>query len=169
MRKMNDKEKRAWNLYMEGLTYREISQEIGMSEHTLRSWQKKFKWNRNITIPQGYENTPKKGKVLKKNTDKFNEIRGGLLEELESKGNAKPHFIDMINDYMSYWVIKNELLEDIEKRGVQVAYKNGQNQFGTKKNDSLDSAIKYNVQMLAILDKLDLKAEEGDDLDDVEL
>lgn len=170
MRNMNNDQKRAWNLYMEGLKYKEIELQTGISIHTLKSWQKKFKWNRKITLPNEVSNTMSKGKRVSRETEKFKRLRGGLLEQLEKNGNTKPHFEDLVNDYMRMWNIKNALMEDVEVRGVQIPYKNGEKQFGTKKNDSVDSIIKYNSQMLSLLDKLGLQADidlDGDD--DVEL
>lgn len=166
---MNKQQKKAWSLYMEGLKYKEIEAELNVSIHTLRSWQKKFKWNRNFTLPNEVSNTQRKGKRASNNLEEFNRIKGGLLDQLEKNGNMKPHFEDLVNDYMRMWMIKNELISDVEARGVQVAYKNGEKQFGSKKNDSVDSIIKYNSQMLSLLDKLGLQADLESDDSDVEL
>lgn len=166
---MNEKQKEAWSNYMEGLTYKEISDLTGVPLNTLKSWQKKFKWNRKFISTPGCQNTQDRVRNTPNITEKFKMIRGGLLDQLEKNGNSDQHFIDLVNDYMSMWTIKNKLIEDVKVRGVQVAYKNGERQFGTKKNDSVDSIIKYNAQMLNLLDKLGLKAELNGEDDDVEL
>ncbi|MGL5507216.1 MAG: P27 family phage terminase small subunit, partial [Paraclostridium sp.] len=165
---MNEEQKNAWNLYMEGLTYKEINNITKVSIHTLKSWQKKFKWNRKTIDTSQGKNTLCRVEDTSKLTEKFKDVRGGLLEQLKKNGTETPYYIDLVNDYMKFWNIKNELIADVAARGVQVAYKNGSNQYGTKKNDSLDSAIKYSAQMLSILDKLNLNNPMSDD-DDVEL
>lgn len=162
---MTAEQKEAWDLYMQDKQYKEIAEIVGKSVHTLRSWQKKFKWKRgNNHTPKGKNTTSyPKGEVFDYKT-----IRGGLMDQLEKNGNTEAHFVDLLNDYMEMWVIKNQLISDIRERGVQVDYKNGQNQFGKKKNDSVSELIKYNVQMLNLLKDLGLKdIGEGDD--DVEL
>jgi len=45
-------------------------------------------------------------------------IEESLLEQLEMKGADMDHFVDLVRDYMSLWDVKNDLLEDIKKRGV---------------------------------------------------
>lgn len=73
---------------------------------------------------------------------------------------------------MSMWDIKNKLIKDIKTRGVTVEYKNGANQFGHKKNDSISELNKTNAQMLKILNELGLKASDimmVDDDDDEEM
>lgn len=169
MKQMNKEQKKAWSHYMEGLKYKEIELQTGISIHTLKSWQKKFGWNRRTTLPNEVSNTTSRGKRVTKQTEEFKTIKGGLLEQLEQKGNMKPHFMDLVNDYMRMWSIKNALMEDVENRGVQIPYKNGEKQFGTKKNDSVDSIIKYNSQMLSLLDKLGLQADLEENDDDLEL
>jgi phage terminase small subunit len=95
-------------------------------------------------------------------------IKKDLLNQLERNGVIGEHYLDLINDYMSFWDIKNKLLKDIKDRGVSVRYDNGGGQSGYKKNDSLAELSKTNTQMLKILNDLGLKATEmepanGDD------
>jgi hypothetical protein len=58
---------------------------------------------------------------------------------------------------MAFWVIKEQLQEDIDERGVVVTYNNGGGQSGSKKNDSVSEKIKVTVQMSKILDDLGIK------------
>ncbi len=166
---MNEQQKMAWSLYMEGKQYKQIADELDISIHTLKAWQKKFKWKRlnspkkkvGITLGTG-QGIPQKHDVS------FNAIRGGLLEQLEKNNTVSPYYVDLVNDYMAMWNIKNNLILDIQNRGELVEYKNGANQWGVKKNDSVTELIKYNAQMLNLLDKLGLKATaelEDDDID----
>ena len=110
------------------------------------------------------------GKDYKK-TKAYRELRKSLLDQLEENGNMKDFFIDLVNDYMSLWVIKNQLNDDIETRGVVTEYKNGANQYGTKRNDSIADLLKVNSQMLKILQQLEIKATPTitEDLDEDEL
>ena len=73
---------------------------------------------------------------------------------------------DLAADYGNLWRVKDMLLQDIAERGVQVRWQNGENSFGLKKNDSVDSLVKTNAQMLKILNYL--KVEPSDIVEDQE-
>ena len=94
-------------------------------------------------------------KVVK---NKRESIRQSLLKQLEENGVKGAHYVDLVEDYMSMWDIKNNLIADIQKRGVNVEYQNGPNQWGHKKNDSLQELTRTNAQMLKILYDLGLRA-----------
>ena len=96
------------------------------------------------------------------------EIREDLLEQLRERNVVESHFVDLVNDYMALWDIKNALIDDIKEKGVSVKYQNGANQWGYKKNDSVAELQRTNNQMLKLLSHLGLKpsraeAEEVDD------
>lgn len=97
-------------------------------------------------------------------------IKNDLIEQLEERGIHQSHYMDMVNDYISFFKIKKLLIKDIDDRGVTVRYDNGGGQFGYKKNDSVAELTKVNTQMLKILSELGLKAAdiEADDDDDNE-
>ena len=98
------------------------------------------------------------------------EIKKDLLDQLERNGVYGKHYLDLINDYMSLWDIKNKLIEDIKKRGVSVYWCNGGGQEGYKKNDSIAELNKTNAQMLKILNELGLKPSRSDgDQDDSDM
>jgi phage terminase small subunit len=90
---------------------------------------------------------------------KKNEIKKDLLDQLERNGVYGKHYLNLIDDYMSLWDIKNKLIKDIKKRGVSVYWCNGGGQEGYKKNESIAELNKTNAQMLKILSELGLKAE----------
>lgn len=94
------------------------------------------------------------------------EIKKDLVEQLERKGVYGRHYLDLINDYMALWEIKNQLIKDIRERGVAIPWQNGPNQRGHKKNDSISELNKTNAQMLKILNELGLKAEPLEEIDD---
>ena len=100
------------------------------------------------------------------------DIKKDLVNQLEKNGVHGNHYLDMVNDYMSLWDIKNQLIEDIRERGVSVMYQNGASQSGFKKNDSIPELNKTNGQMLKILNELGLRATSSpmaDDKDDGEM
>lgn len=88
---------------------------------------------------------------------KKSDIKRDLIDQLDRNGVFGSHYLDLINDYMKLWDIKNMLMKDIKKRGVTVKYQNGENQWGYKKNDSISELNKTNNQMLKILNDLGLK------------
>lgn len=99
------------------------------------------------------------------------QIKTDLIDQLERNGVHGSHYLDLINDYMSMWDIKNKLIKDVKTRGVTTKYQNGENQWGYKKNDSIAELNKTNAQMLKILNELGLRATdfEMNDDDDEEM
>lgn len=91
------------------------------------------------------------------NVARKTEIKKDLLDQLERNGVYGRHYLDLVNDYMSLWEIKNKLIRDIKDRGVSVYWCNGGGQEGYKKNDSISELNKTNAQMLKILNELGLK------------
>ncbi|MDY0235072.1 MAG: P27 family phage terminase small subunit [Gudongella sp.] len=98
-------------------------------------------------------------------------IKNDLLDQLERNGVYGGHYLNLIDDYMAMYDIKNKLINDIKTRGVSIEYNNGGGQKGYKRNDSISEFNKTNAQMLKILNELGLKATsfEGDDEDDDEM
>lgn len=92
-------------------------------------------------------------------------IKKDLLEQLKNNGIFRETYIDLVEDYISLWEIKNKLIEDIKERGVTIEYQNGREQWGYKKNDSINELNKTSTQMLKILSELGLKPvpDNGDD------
>lgn len=97
-----------------------------------------------------------RAKRFKSRADKREEIRSDLLEQLQDRNILEAHFTDLVNDYISLWDVKNELIHDIETKGVSVKYQNGANQWGYKKNDSVSELNRVNGQMLTIIKGLGL-------------
>lgn len=93
-------------------------------------------------------------------------IRQDLINQLERKGVYGAQYIDLVDDYISLWEIKNSLLADIEERGVVVEWQNGP-QRGLKKNESIGELKKVNDAMLKILKALELQPS-SQELDDNE-
>jgi len=91
--------------------------------------------------------------------NKRDRIRSNLLKSLDKKLIIGQVYLDLIEDYMAMWDIKNGLIADIQERGVSVFWQNSETQQGYKKNDSIAELNKTNAQMLKILNELGLKAE----------
>lgn len=106
-----------------------------------------------------------------KSTKEYREIKDSLLQQLQDSGNLNPHFKGLVEDYMRLYIIKNQLADDIEERGVVCRYQNGKDQWGYKRNDSVGELNKVSAQMLKILQQLKIQPREiintiDDDEDD---
>ena len=101
-------------------------------------------------------------------TKLYKSVFKDLRDQLDRNCTAGKYYEDLIDDYMSMWVTKCLLVEDIKERGVRVYYSNGGGQFGYKKNESVDQLMKLNAQMLKLLSEVGIKPAqaggEGDDL-----
>ncbi|GEO58483.1 P27 family phage terminase small subunit [Companilactobacillus bobalius] len=93
-------------------------------------------------------------------------LRESLQNQLKSMEADTPHFEDLVNDYVSFFDIKNDLIKDIKARGVSIEWKNGDKQHGFKKNDSISELVKVNAQMLKILQQLHIETIEGEPEED---
>ena len=101
-----------------------------------------------------------------KRTNEYKEIRQSLLEQLEESNNLNPHFKGLVEDYMRLWIIKNQLIDDIDERGVVCKYQNGASQWGFKRNDSVGELNKTSSQMLKILTQLKIQVKEIEPLEE---
>ena len=96
-----------------------------------------------------------------KRTKEYRSIRTSLIDQLERSGNDLPHFLNMVEDYMSMYVTKELCKADIADRGISVTSIGSTGQLVTKKNDSADLLLKTNQQMIKLLDMLGIKPETG--------
>ena len=101
--------------------------------------------------------------MAKKATKK--EIKQDLLDQLDRNGTTGKYYIDLVDDYIDLYDTKEKLIKDIKERGVTCKYQNGENQWGYKKNDSVDQLLKVNQQMLKLLDALGIKPSQDGDAD----
>lgn len=91
--------------------------------------------------------------------NKRDRIKSSILKNLTQKLIDGQVYIDLVEDYLAMWDIKNALIADIKQRGVSVYWQNSETQQGYKKNDSIAELNKTNAQMLKILNELGIKAE----------
>ena len=95
---------------------------------------------------------------MKRNLEKLRKaIEKDLKEQLRRNGTTGKYYLDLVDDYMKLWDIKNSLFSDIADRGVVTSYNNGGGQTGTKQNDSVFSVLKVSDRMTKILDNLGVK------------
>ena len=147
--------------YIHGMKYKEIAEKYCVSVNTVKSWKRRYNWNRNDCTKKGCEVRELGNKKL------HDEIKADLLKQLKDNEIYGKHFEDLVNDYMEMWNIKNNLIADIKERGVAIEWSNGK-QHGMKKNDSISELNKTNAQMLKILSELGLKpVPQADDDDDI--
>ena len=103
-----------------------------------------------------------------KRTKAYRKIKASLVDQLERSGNDTSFFLDLVDDYMKMYIIKELANADILENGVSVEWRNSETQYGRKKNDSVDQILKTNQQMIKLLDMLGIKPEDGT-TDDEEL
>ena len=79
-----------------------------------------------------------------------------LLSQLQANGTATEYFINLVEDYMVFWDIKNQLQEDVKLRGVVYLHTTDRGAQNMKKNDSVTELVKVNDRMVKLLDSLGL-------------
>ncbi|WP_430508354.1 P27 family phage terminase small subunit [Rossellomorea marisflavi] len=97
----------------------------------------------------------------KKSQAQRKRIEADLLNQLKERDIGGEHFLDLIQDYLSMWDLKNKLIDDIEEEGTKIA-----GMHGPKSNPAIGDLNKTNAQMLKILSELGLKASPNDDGDE---
>ena len=100
---------------------------------------------------------------------KKKDIENSMIETLKASGHEQDVYMDLVNDYMKLWSIKNKLLADISKRGVVYKDKSSTGVEMMKNNPSTKELMFVSRQMLQILEKLglaDLEIIKGDMEDD---
>lgn len=85
------------------------------------------------------------------------QIRESLLEQLRMQNKTQEFYKDLVNDYMSHWKLKQELMMDIKKRGFRYEAINGNGVRTEKPNESVERLQKETATMLKILSDLNLK------------
>lgn len=96
----------------------------------------------------------------KEKTERLEEIKTDLLDQLERNGTIGKYYTDLVNDYMSLCGAALDLIEDIKTRGSKVYIETAQTS-NLKTNDSVPDLLKVNAQKLKIIDLLGLKPVQG--------
>lgn len=99
---------------------------------------------------------------------KREKIKHDLIDQLDRNGTYGEHYLNLIDDYINLWTIKNKLIRD-GKKNPYTEWRNSESSYGRKKNDSIDQAVKVNMQMMKILGFLGIKPKKQDCYDDDDL
>lgn len=84
-------------------------------------------------------------------------IRKALVSQLKEKNIMTDYSLSLVEDYIKYWKTEQELLKDVEERGVKVETYNSSGKPVMKTNESLADAQKNNAAMIKILQTLKLQ------------
>lgn len=149
----------AFEDWLEGMKYKDIAAKYDVKVNTVKSWYKRYDWKnkKEKRTQEGVQESEAIAPEVVELVPSPNKLRmlieKDLKEQLLEKGATKSHYVDLVDDYLALWDIKNMLIEDIQERGVTVPGARGE-----KKNDSVSELNKTNGQMLKILAELGLKA-----------
>lgn len=88
---------------------------------------------------------------------KKQDVKDSLLKQLKEKGKNTDYYLDLVDDYMSYWDLKKKLKIDIKKKGVRYVSVNGNGKEIEKANESITNLHKTTQVMLKILQDLGLQ------------
>ena len=80
-------------------------------------------------------------------------IEKDLKSQLKERTVVGSHYDDLIQDYLSLWDLKCDLVEDIQIEGIKIM-----GMHGPKSNPAINDLHKTNDRMLKILDAIGLKA-----------
>lgn len=94
----------------------------------------------------------------------FRTLRQALLDNLAARGLDQDAYADKVDEYMDFWVLRQELKADIDQRGLTVTDDRGRQ----TENRSISLSIQASKQMLALFNALGFKASDfmdagGDD------
>lgn len=90
-----------------------------------------------------------------KRTKEYRELRQSLLGSLRERGLDAACYTDKVDEYMDFWVRRQELREDIRTRGFTVKDERGRE----SENRSLSLEVQVSRQMLAIFTTLGFREE----------
>ncbi|EJR40767.1 P27 family phage terminase small subunit [Bacillus cereus] len=97
------------------------------------------------------------------------QIKQDLLQQLENSGLYGMHYIDLVDDYMTMFDVKNKLAREMKKNGPMIEWQNSESQKGVKANPATKEFRETNKRMTELLKVLGLKEPvyEGNDDDDI--
>ena len=99
-----------------------------------------------------------------KRTKEFRALRQSLLDNLRERGLDTQCYEDKVDEYMDFWVMRRQLLDDVAARGLTLTDERGR----MMENRSVSLAVQTARQMQDILRLLgicgDRQREEDDEL-----
>ena len=96
----------------------------------------------------------------------YRQLKQAMLENLSERGLDQAVYADMVEEYMDFWVLQQELKADIARRGLTVTDDRGRQ----TENRSVSLAVQVSRQMMALFNAMGFKtsdfmgAGDGDDL-----
>ncbi|KGR88409.1 P27 family phage terminase small subunit [Lysinibacillus odysseyi] len=150
---------KAFKDWLNGMKYKDIAEKYNVKIDTVKSWYKRHRWKEKKerlsreSVQEEVIEAHLSVEVIHNKNKLRAIIEKDLKEQLQEKGVTQSYFMNLVDDYMALWDVKNMLIEDINNRGVTVP-----GMHGKKKNDSVGELNKTNGQMLKILAELGLKA-----------
>ena len=85
-----------------------------------------------------------------------------MIKQLNQQEKNGKHFEDMIDDYIYFYRLKEDLKQDIKDNGLRIECMTGNGYTTEKDNKSVERIVNVNAEMLKILHDLQLKSpEEG--------
>lgn len=106
--------------------------------------------------------------MKKRATQKEKLVKESLINQLKLQNKAAEFYTNMVDDYMSYWRLKEELIKDIDEKGIRYSYINGNGVQTEKPNESVQNLQKTTATMLKILNDLNLREPLMDNTDEDE-
>lgn len=143
---------------------KEMEKQIESLENKIKALERQEELNKLIE-----EEEERRQKAINEKTDI---IRNDLNEQLLSQHKYGKQFEDMVEDYIFFVILKENLQNDIRDKGLRYKATTGNGYITEKPNESVKNLKDINAQMLKILQDLELKApeegpkvgDEGDDL-----
>lgn len=90
-------------------------------------------------------------------TKKYRDIKKDLLDQLKLQNKTGNHYLDLVEQYMTFYIIKDQLNADIEDKGIRYAITNGNGIEVERPNESVDRLLKLAPTMTRMLESLGLK------------
>lgn len=84
------------------------------------------------------------------------DIKNDLLFQLQTQNKIGKFYDDLVEDYITFYKLKNQLKKDIRDKGIRYKAINGNGFEVEKPNESVTNLPKINSQMLKILSDLGL-------------
>ena len=94
----------------------------------------------------------------------FRTLKQAMLDNLAARGLDREAYADKVEEYMEFWVLRQELKEDIARRGLTVTDDRGRQ----TENRSVSLSVQVSRQMMALFTTLGFKVSDfmgtgGDD------
>lgn len=96
---------------------------------------------------------PPKKKNFRQSKD-YRTLRQAMLADLEIRGLKETVYTDKVEEYMDFWVLRQELKADIAQRGLIVVDDRGR----LAENRSISLAVQVSRQMMALFSAMGFKS-----------